>query len=80
MSSLHGPTNLHVKNDGMFNQVNQKMMLTLTASIMYWHLKRPVEDRAMSSDSENGSSSETVSNSNIDDSASESSTDDTLSR
>lgn len=56
------------------------MMLTLTASIMYWHLKRPVEDRAMSSDSENGSSSETVSNSNIDDSASESSTDDTVSR
>ncbi|KAM0946621.1 putative actinin-type actin-binding domain, calponin domain, CH domain superfamily, fimbrin/Plastin [Dioscorea sansibarensis] len=61
-------------------EVNQKMMLTLTASIMYWHLKRPVEDRAMSSDSENGSSSETVSNSNIDDSASESSTDDTFSR
>ncbi|XP_039122972.1 fimbrin-2-like [Dioscorea cayenensis subsp. rotundata] len=61
-------------------EVNQKMMLTLTASIMYWHLKRPVEDRAMSSDSENGSSSETVSNSNIDDSASESSTDDTVSR
>ncbi|KAH7684910.1 EF-hand-containing protein [Dioscorea alata] len=61
-------------------EVNQKMMLTLTASIMYWYLKRPVEDRAMSSDSENGSSSETVSNSNIDDSASESSTDDTVSR
>ncbi|KAJ0972452.1 hypothetical protein J5N97_020411 [Dioscorea zingiberensis] len=61
-------------------EVNQKMMLTLTASIMYWHLRRPVEDRSVSSDSDNGSSSETISNSNIDDSASESSTDDTLSR
>ncbi|XP_010927611.1 fimbrin-2 [Elaeis guineensis] len=57
-------------------EVNQKMMLTLTASIMYWHLRRPAEDRSVASESENGSSSETISNSTVDDSASESSTDD----
>ncbi|KAG1330842.1 fimbrin-2 [Cocos nucifera] len=57
-------------------EVNQKMMLTLTASIMYWHLKRPTEDRHVELDGQNGSSSETISNSTLDDSASESSTDD----
>ena len=57
-----------------FCQVNQKMILTLTASIMYWFLKQPVEERPSgSSDSESGSQSETISNSTIDDSASESS-------
>lgn len=55
-------------------EVNQKMILTLTASIMYWFLKQPVEERPSgSSDSESGSQSETISNSTIDDSASESS-------
>ncbi|THU67657.1 hypothetical protein C4D60_Mb05t27020 [Musa balbisiana] len=58
-------------------EVNQKMMLTLTASIMYWCLKRPItEDRTASSDGENGSSSETTSTSALDDTASESSLDD----
>ncbi|CAL9095942.1 unnamed protein product [Musa textilis] len=58
-------------------EVNQKMMLTLTASIMYWCLKRPIpEDRTVSSDGENGSSSETTSTSALDDTASESSLDD----
>ena len=57
-----------------FFQVNQKMILTLTASIMYWFLKQPVEERPSgTSDSESGSQSETISNSTIDDSASESS-------
>ncbi|MBA0603736.1 hypothetical protein Gorai_002037 [Gossypium raimondii] len=55
-------------------EVNQKMMLTLTASIMYWFLKQPVEEKpAATSDSENGSQLETLSNSTTDDSASESS-------
>ncbi|KAF5470275.1 hypothetical protein F2P56_010799 [Juglans regia] len=55
-------------------EVNQKMILTLTASIMYWFLKQPLEDRPSGiSDSESGSQSETISNSTIDDSASESS-------
>lgn len=41
---------------------------------MYWFLKQPLEDRPSgSSDSESGSQSETISNSTIDDSASESS-------
>ncbi|GAB4830337.1 Fimbrin-2 [Ancistrocladus abbreviatus] len=54
-------------------EVNQKMILTLTASIMYWSLNQPVEEKASSSsDSENGSHSET-SNSTLDDAASESS-------
>ncbi|XP_020085629.1 fimbrin-2-like [Ananas comosus] len=62
-------------------EVNQKMILTLTATIMYWHLKRPTnEERFVASDGENGSSSETISNSTLDDSASESSTDDGGSR
>ncbi|KAB1225653.1 Fimbrin-like protein 2 [Morella rubra] len=56
-------------------EVNQKMILTLTASIMYWFLKQPVEDSRPSgtSDSDSGSQSETISNSTTDDSASESS-------
>ncbi|KAK6238804.1 hypothetical protein QUC31_004273 [Theobroma cacao] len=55
-------------------EVNQKMILTLTASIMYWFLKQPVEEKpSATSDSENGSPLETISNSTIDDSASESS-------
>ncbi|XWS31196.1 hypothetical protein CRYUN_Cryun23aG0056700 [Craigia yunnanensis] len=55
-------------------EVNQKMILTLTASIMYWFLKQPVEEKpSATSDSENGSQPETISNSTIDDSASESS-------
>lgn len=56
-------------------QVNQKMILTLTASIMYWFMKQPVEEKPFS-DSENGSQTETISNSTIDDSASESSIED----
>ncbi|KMT10082.1 hypothetical protein BVRB_5g118450 [Beta vulgaris subsp. vulgaris] len=56
-------------------EVNQKMILTLTASIMYWFLNQPAEDNksSSSSDSENGSQSETTSNSTLDDAASESS-------
>ncbi|CAL5333831.1 unnamed protein product [Camellia sinensis] len=63
-------------------EVNQKMILTLTASIMYWFLKQPGEERpcGAASDSESGSQSETTSNSTIDDTASESSTDENLSR
>lgn len=60
-------------------EVNQKMILTLTASIMYWTLKQPMEDRPFgSSDSETGSFVDTSSSSNstIDDTASESSLDD----
>ncbi|KAL3653250.1 Fimbrin-2 [Castilleja foliolosa] len=52
-------------------EVNQKMMLTLTASIMYWTLKQPAEDRPFGS-----SDSETISNSTMDDTASESSSTD----
>lgn len=57
-------------------------MLTLTASIMYWTLKKPAEVEAQpcgSSDSESGSLLDTVSNSTIDDTASESSSDDSSS-
>ncbi|KAL7113665.1 hypothetical protein ACP275_04G074400 [Erythranthe tilingii] len=59
-------------------EVNQKMMLTLTASIMYWTLnKQTVETQNCgSSDSESGSLLDTISNSTMDDTASESSTDD----
>lgn len=57
-------------------EVNQKMILTLTASIMYWFMKQSVEERScVSSDSESGSLSETISNSTMDDTASESSID-----
>ncbi|KAI3865228.1 hypothetical protein MKX03_012818 [Papaver bracteatum] len=53
-------------------EVNQKMMLTLTASIKYWFMKQPIEERpGGASDSEN--SSETMSNCTMDDSASETS-------
>ncbi|KAL2619431.1 hypothetical protein AAZV13_08G306600 [Glycine max] len=56
-------------------EVNQKMILTLTASIMYWFLKHPLEERTVAnSDSESGSQLETTSNSTLDDSASDSST------
>lgn len=59
-------------------EVNQKMMLTLTASIMHWYLKRPtIKDTSVSLDGENGISSDSTSSSSSDDSASESSTDDT---
>ncbi|XP_050363466.1 fimbrin-2 [Argentina anserina] len=55
-------------------EVNQKMILTLTASIMYWFLKQPTDDRPSAiSDSEGSSQLETISNSTLDDSASESS-------
>ncbi|XP_077212048.1 fimbrin-2-like [Tasmannia lanceolata] len=55
-------------------EVNPKMMLTLTASIMYWFLKQPLEENSsVASDSENGSSLETISNSTTDDSVSEAS-------
>lgn len=63
----------------MFNQVNQKMMLTLTASIMYWHLKQPIEDQITSSDSES-STMDTISTSTLDDTASECSMDDNSNR
>ncbi|CAK8560100.1 unnamed protein product [Lathyrus sativus] len=57
-------------------EVNQKMILTLTASIMYWFLKHPHEERTVGiSDSESGSQLETTSNSTLDDSASDSSAD-----
>ncbi|KAK1398073.1 fimbrin-2 [Heracleum sosnowskyi] len=57
-------------------EVNQKMILTLTASIMYWFMNQSTEERpCVSSDSESGSLSETISNSTMDDTASESSTD-----
>ncbi|XP_031121830.1 fimbrin-2-like [Ipomoea triloba] len=53
-------------------EVNQKMILTLTASIMYWHMKQqPVEDRTSTSDGEINSLPETIST--ADDTASESS-------
>ncbi|XP_020171691.1 fimbrin-2 isoform X1 [Aegilops tauschii subsp. strangulata] len=58
-------------------EVNQKMMLTLTASIMYWHLKRPT---SYSLDADNSSLCETSSISTSDDSASESSIDDSGTR
>ncbi|KAJ8748220.1 hypothetical protein K2173_000628 [Erythroxylum novogranatense] len=52
-------------------EVNQKMILTLTASIMYWFLKQPIEDKAPGT-----SDSDAVSTSTLDDSASESSLED----
>ncbi|KAF3780557.1 Fimbrin-2 [Nymphaea thermarum] len=56
-------------------EVNQKMMLTLTASIMHWSLKQQPFDETSyaASDSENDSSLETLSTSATDDSASETS-------
>ncbi|KAH1257371.1 Fimbrin-2 [Glycine max] len=57
-------------------EVNQKMILTLTASIMSWCLKHPREERTVgTSDNESGSQLETTSNSTLDDSASDSSID-----
>lgn len=55
-------------------QVNQKTILTLTASIMYWFSKQPVEERHSGvSDSEFSSHLEIISDSTTDDSSSESS-------
>ncbi|KAJ4798470.1 fimbrin 1 [Rhynchospora pubera] len=58
-------------------EVNQKMMLTLTASIMYWHLKRPTasDTRSQPLDCETASLSESTSNLTSDDSTSDSSAD-----
>ncbi|KAJ0681090.1 putative calponin domain, CH domain superfamily, fimbrin/Plastin [Helianthus annuus] len=58
-------------------EVNQKMMLTLTASIMYWFFKQPIEDQRScgSSDSDIGNQLETSSTSTTYDTESESSTD-----
>ncbi|WJX91822.1 Fimbrin-2 [Trifolium repens] len=57
-------------------EVNQKMILTLTASIMSWFLKHPHEERTLgTSDSESGSQLETISNSTLDDTSSASSVD-----
>ncbi|RDX65303.1 Fimbrin-2 [Mucuna pruriens] len=50
-------------------EVNQKMILTLTASIMYWFLKHPLEERTVVGSSD----TESTSNSTLDDSASDSS-------
>ncbi|KAG9149389.1 hypothetical protein Leryth_003346 [Lithospermum erythrorhizon] len=62
-------------------EVNQKMILTLTASVMYWCLRQPMEERQyMSSDSDTGSVIDTSSISTMDDTASESSTDDCTGR
>lgn len=54
-------------------EVNQKMILTLTASIMYWFLKQPVEDSPSAASDSDGSQLETASITTTDDSASESS-------
>ncbi|KAJ3678306.1 hypothetical protein LUZ60_002109 [Juncus effusus] len=59
-------------------EVNQKMMLTLTASIMYWHLKRP--SNYDQSNFETASLTESNLSSTSDDSASDSSIDDNGSR
>lgn len=64
----------------MFNQVNQKMILTLTASIMYWHLKQPLEDQTFASSDSDSSSVDTASTSTLDDTASESSAEDISNR
>ncbi|XP_020523364.1 fimbrin-2 isoform X3 [Amborella trichopoda] len=62
-------------------EVNQKMILTLTASIMYWSLKQPTEETLSgASDSENGSMIESFSNSTLDDSASEASSEENANR
>ncbi|GFQ00145.1 fimbrin-2 [Phtheirospermum japonicum] len=58
-------------------EVNQKVILTLTASIMYWTLTHPKDERSCGySDSESGSLLDTTSNSTMDDTTSESSVDD----
>ncbi|TMW96489.1 hypothetical protein EJD97_007270 [Solanum chilense] len=61
-------------------EVNQKMILTLTASIMYWHLKQPTEDQSLASSDCDSSSVDTASTSTLDDTASESSVDDISNR
>ncbi|KAL3328260.1 hypothetical protein AABB24_035736 [Solanum stoloniferum] len=61
-------------------EVNQKMILTLTASIMYWHLKQPSEDQSFASSDSDSSSMDTASTSTLDDTASESSADDISNR
>ncbi|KAK4376176.1 hypothetical protein RND71_006853 [Anisodus tanguticus] len=61
-------------------EVNQKMMLTLTASIMYWHLKQPMEDQTCTSSDSDSSSMDTISTSTLDDTASECSMDDNSNR
>ncbi|XP_075093759.1 fimbrin-2-like isoform X2 [Nicotiana tabacum] len=61
-------------------EVNQKMILTLTASIMYWHLKQPLEDQTFASSDSDSSSVDTASTSTLDDTASESSADDISNR
>ncbi|KAK1274472.1 Fimbrin-1 [Acorus gramineus] len=66
-------------------EVNQKMILTLTASIMYWSLQQPVvepepspqatpeKEEEPSAESDNGSVTESVSNITLDDAASDTS-------
>uniref|UniRef100_A0A1D1Y208 Fimbrin-like protein 2 n=1 Tax=Anthurium amnicola TaxID=1678845 RepID=A0A1D1Y208_9ARAE len=61
-------------------EVNQKMMLTLAASIMYWCSRQAAEDMSGPSDTDGGSLSETTSNLTTDDSASETSTEESWSR
>ncbi|OIT06647.1 PREDICTED: fimbrin-2-like [Nicotiana attenuata] len=61
-------------------EVNQKMILTLTASIMYWHLKQPMEDQTCTSSDSDSSSVDTTSTSTLDDTASECSMDDNSNR
>lgn len=61
-------------------EVNQKMMLTLTASIMYWHLKQPMEDQTSTSSDSDSCSVDTISTSTLDDTASECSMDDNSNR
>ncbi|XP_009783994.1 fimbrin-2-like [Nicotiana tabacum] len=61
-------------------EVNQKMILTLTASIMYWHLKQPMEDQTCTSSDSDSSSVDTTSTSTLDDTASECSMDENSNR
>ncbi|CDP03964.1 unnamed protein product [Coffea canephora] len=61
-------------------EVNQKMILTLTASIMYWYLKQPTEDQTSCGSSDSESLLDTTSNSATDDTASESSADENSNR
>ncbi|MQL72175.1 hypothetical protein Taro_004504, partial [Colocasia esculenta] len=61
-------------------EVNQKMMLTLAASIMYWCSKQSAEETSGSSDTDGGNLSETTSIVTTDDSASETSVEESWSR
>ncbi|XP_009626169.1 fimbrin-2-like [Nicotiana tomentosiformis] len=61
-------------------EVNQKMILTLTASIMYWHLKQPMEDQTCTSSDSDSSSVDTTSTLTLDDTASECSMDENSNR